>query len=159
MVQLTDESIESLYEECFPFLVRIGTQQRGLAHDDAESVANDVFIDFLSKVDRVENHRGYLAGAMLNASRHHQRKYRPAPLPPKDHVVGDCEKTLQDHAIASQALAALTPRCQVALRLRFMDGNTVPEIARILCTSVKYAEKVVRDCLHQAQRRYAGKTP
>jgi RNA polymerase sigma factor (sigma-70 family) len=153
----TDEAIESLYEEFVPMLVRIGTQQRGLAHGDAEAVAHDVFLDFLTKMDRVENYGAFLAGAMHNASRYFHRKNRTAESEPAPELSCDTTEALSNQLIASEALGTLTPRCQGALRLRYLEGYTVPELATFLCTSVKYAEKVVRECLQQARRRYVEK--
>jgi len=55
---------------------------------------------------------------------------------------------------ARECFACLTPRCQLALRLRYLEGYSVPEIAAELLTSTKYAQKLVSRCLQQAHDRY-----
>ncbi len=64
---------------------------------------------------------------------------------------------MPDQLAAREAFNCLTPRCQLALRLRYLEGYSVPEIATELDTSAKYAEKLVRRCLRQAQMRYRAK--
>nr|MDQ3280830.1 hypothetical protein [Acidobacteriota bacterium] len=62
---------------------------------------------------------------------------------------------LPDRLAAEEALGCATERCQLALRLRYVEGYTIPEIARELKTTERYAEKLVGECLKQARRRYA----
>jgi len=152
MAQVTTD-VEVLYEEFFPILVRIGVRDRGLTHPDAEAVAQDIFIEFLGRVESVENHKAYLAGAMYHAAAHFRRRHGRITYGFEQDRIGDDETTALHRAMTTEALAKLTKRCAGALRLRFMEGHSVPEMARILRTSVKYAEKVVRECLQQARRR------
>lgn len=152
MVQVATD-VEVLYEEFFPILVRIGVRDRGLARADAEAVAQDVFIEFLGRLATVENRKAYLAGAMYHAAAHFRRRHGRITYGLELDRIGDDETTALHRAMTTQALAKLTKRCAGALRLRFIEGHSVPELAKILRTSVKYAEKVVRECLQQARRR------
>jgi RNA polymerase sigma factor (sigma-70 family) len=155
--EIQSSAFETLYGELYPLLVNVGVSKFGIAEDDSRALANEVFVDYLSKSDRVYSHRSFLVAAMCNASRYYLRvQARTTSLPEEEpHRVERGDVT--DALAAKQALDCLTPRCQFALRLRYFEGYTVPEIAAEFRTSVKYAEKVVRECLRQAQRRYVGR--
>lgn len=66
-------------------------------------------------------------------------------------------ENLQDQLVAREAFACTSAKCQIALHLRYIQGYSNPEIAQELKTSPKYAEKLVRRCLKQAQDRYKKK--
>lgn len=151
--------IEALYAQLYPLLVGVGITKFGIAEDDAQELAHEVFVDYLTKSHRVYSDRAFLVAAMCNASRYFLRVQARTTALPDDagEVEGGEQKDSGLAVDAEQALACLTPRCQFALRLRYYEGYTVPEIAIEFRTSVKYAEKVVRECLRQARRRFAGR--
>ena len=62
--------------------------------------------------------------------------------------------TLPDKLAAREAFACLTSRCQLALRLHYLDGYSIPEIAAQLHITPGYAKKLVARCLRQARERY-----
>jgi DNA-directed RNA polymerase specialized sigma24 family protein len=64
---------------------------------------------------------------------------------------------LPDQLSAREAFGCLTPRCQLALRMRYVEGHTVPEIAAQLQTTAKYAQNLICRCLRQARERYLSK--
>jgi DNA-directed RNA polymerase specialized sigma24 family protein len=64
---------------------------------------------------------------------------------------------LPDQLAGREAFACVTARCQIALRLRYLEGYSVPEVAAELRTSQKYAQKLISRCLRQARRRYREK--
>lgn len=154
-------SIEALYTELMPLLVGIGAGKFGLDPSDAEALVHEIFVDYLTKADKVVNSRSYLVAAMHNGCRYHLRKNgRSEPLP--DEIAERPSSETPADAIASviaasEALQCLTARCQFALRLRYIEGYTMAELAAELRTTAKYAEKVVSDCLGQARRRYLGR--
>lgn len=153
-------SIEALYTDLLPLLVGIGVKKFGLDSSDAEALAHEIFVDYLTKSEKVVNSRSYLVAAMHNGCRYHLRKHgRIEALPEEieERPAGEePEDAIASVIAAGQALKCLTARCQFALRLRYLAGYTMAELAAELRTTSKYAEKVVSDCLKQARRRYLG---
>ncbi|HEY6844501.1 MAG TPA: sigma-70 family RNA polymerase sigma factor, partial [Thermoanaerobaculia bacterium] len=104
--------------------------------------------------------RAWLVSAIYNASKHYLRSR--ARLVSTDELEQAIDPrsvadNLQDQLVAREAFACTSAKCQVALHLRYIEGYSIPELARELRTSPKYAEKVVRRCLKQAQERYKKK--
>jgi DNA-directed RNA polymerase specialized sigma24 family protein len=94
---------------------------------------------------------------MCNASRQFQRKNeRDVALPadvanrPDPHHAPDA---LADQIAARELFACCTARCQLALRLRYIEGYSIQEIATALKTTPKYAQNLVSRCLQQARDR------
>jgi len=158
-----DHEIAAVYEEHFDLLVGIAVGRFRISHADAETLAQEVFLDFLVNAARVHDRRAWLVGAIYNASRDHLRRARrieplpddgPDPADPRYARV--CEQWPAELA-AREAFARLTPRCQLALRLRYIEGHTIPSIAKLLDTTKRYAAKLVTRCLGLAHRRYCGR--
>ena len=149
-----------IYEEHYDLLVGMARGKFGVNEMDAQTLAHEVFLDYFTKSDTIVNCRAWLVGAICNASRYHLRcQERTEALPPDGTETADPRSVRvsdlwTDQLAARQAFACLTPRCQLALRLRYLEGYSVPEIADSLATSKKYAQKLVTNCLKQAQRRY-----
>ncbi len=153
----------AVYEEHFRLLVGTAMGHFSICEMDAQTLVHEVFLSYLSKADEVFDARAWLLSAICNASKHYLRiRARHVALPtdfvdmpdPRFSRVGDA---LTDQLAAREAFRCLTPRCQLALRLRYLEGYSVPEIADELDTSTKYAQKLVSRCLRQAQTRYVAK--
>jgi len=149
----------AVYEEHFDLLVRIAMGRFRIAECEADSLAHDVFLSFLRNAERVNDRQRWLVGAICNASRNHLRRAgRTEPLDeaaeeapdPRSARLGD---SIAASLAARQVYACLTPKCQLALRLRYIEGYSVPEVATALGTTKKYAQKLISRCLEQAQRR------
>ncbi|HTD83268.1 MAG TPA: sigma-70 family RNA polymerase sigma factor [Gemmatimonadaceae bacterium] len=158
----SDGELAATYEAHFDLLVGIAVSRFGIDRADAETLAHEVFLAFLTCVDRINDQRAWLVSAIFNASKNYVRRaQRTEPLPedgrdPADPRYARAGQQWPDVLAAREAFARLTPRCQLALRLRHLEGYTIPEIATILGTTSKYAAKLVGRCLDQAQRRYGG---
>lgn len=158
----SDHELAATYEAHFDLLVGIAVSRFGIDRADAETLAHEVFLSFLTCAERINDQRGWLVSAIFNASKDYLRRaQRTEPLPeegpdPADPRHARAGQQWPDVLAAREAFARLTPRCQLALRLRHLEGYTIPEIATILGTSSRYAAKLVARCLDQAQRRYAG---
>ncbi|HEX9160803.1 MAG TPA: sigma-70 family RNA polymerase sigma factor, partial [Thermoanaerobaculia bacterium] len=106
-----------------------------------------------------------LIGAICNATRYYLRtRARARAVGLGDLIADEPDPSsmrlideLPDALVARECFACLTARCQLALRLRYLEGYSVPEIAEELQTSAKYAQKLVSRCLQQANDRYGGK--
>jgi DNA-directed RNA polymerase specialized sigma24 family protein len=62
--------------------------------------------------------------------------------------------SLPDTLAGREAFGCLTSHCQLALRLHYLDGYSIPEIAAQLHITPAYAKKLVSRCLRQARERY-----
>jgi RNA polymerase sigma-70 factor, ECF subfamily len=153
-----------LYEKYLPIIVGIAVGRFGIPEIDAETLAHEIFVDYLSRSSEVVDQRGWLVGAMYNASRYYlRRRARVEPLPPNigerpDPHLSRVLEMWPDQLAAREAFCCTTPRCQLALRLRYFEGYTIPEIAIELGITKRYATKLVGECLRQAYRRYTRKT-
>lgn len=151
----------ALYEQNIDVLVGAAMKRFGISQSDAQTLAHDVFLSYFLKADEVLDPRAWLIGAIYNASKHFLRsRARLTSLPegmldtadPRSRRVTDA---LADQIASREAFYCVTPRCQLALRLRFLEGYTYPEIAAELHTSEGYAQKLVKRCVRQAKQRYS----
>lgn len=154
--------IGAVYEAHRNLLVGTAVSRYRISATDAETLVHDVFLTFMVKAHEVRDTRAWLLSAICNASKYYLRTYaRAVGLP--DTIANEPDPAslrvidrLPDELAARECFACLTPRCQLALRLRYLEGYSVPEIATELRTSAKYAQKLVTRCLQQAQKRYGA---
>jgi RNA polymerase sigma factor (sigma-70 family) len=155
--------VGAVYEAHRRLLVGTAISRYGIHEEDAETLLHDVFLAYILKADEVLNTRAWLVAAICNASKYFLQVENRAvglspdiieePDPSSIHV----EQRLPRQLAARECFECLTPRCQLALRLRYLEGYSVPEIATELHTSAKYAQKLVSRCLQQAYDRYEAK--
>lgn len=149
----------AIYEENYGLLVGTAMHFR-ISEIDAQALAHEVFLAYFLKAGEIVNSRAWLVSAVCNASKYYLRKQarevalqaeaKEAP-DPRLQRIGD---SLPDQLAARQVFACLTARCQVALRLRYLEGYRMWEVAEELNISEKYADKLVRRCLQKARERY-----
>jgi RNA polymerase sigma-70 factor (ECF subfamily) len=152
--------IAAVYDEHVRLLVGTAISRFGISESDAETLAHDVFLAYMLKADEIRDRRAWLLGSICNATKAFLRSRA------RTEALGDAISETPDPAgdlampqmLARECLACLTPRCQLALRLRYIEGYTVPEIACELETTAKYAQKLVSRCLQQASARYGVRT-
>lgn len=145
-------AIERLYEDHYDLLLSLAMSRFGLAATEAEGVLHDVFLSLLIRVNEVRDIRAWLVGAVCNACRSYRRTAsRFVALPAERSPVWSHTDRLDAQLVAGQALTALDERSATILRLRFLDGYTVQEIASRLSTTPKYADKLLRKALVLAQ--------
>jgi len=151
----------AIYEENYRLLVGTVRDHFYISEIDAEGLAHEVFLAYFLKADEVSNSRAWLLSAIFNAGRAYMRwRARHVPLPAafdqerSDPEFARISEALPDQMAAREAFACVTARCQIALRLRYLEGYSIPEVATELNTSSKYAAKLVSRCLRQAQDRY-----
>lgn len=132
-----------------------------IAESDAESLVHDVFLAYIGNMEDVRDARAWLLTSIHNASKQYLRtRGRDVELnddvagPPEAPTAGSFDGLPGDVAVRD-CFACITPRCQLALRLRYLEGYSIGEIAAELNTTDNYAKKLVSKCLQQAQHRYA----
>lgn len=122
-----------------------------------------MFLAYFLKAGEVIDSRAWLVSAICNASKHYLRlRARLLPLPEEFSEAPDPRhvrtlESLPDQLAAREAFACVTAKCQIALRLRYLEGYSIPEVAEELNTTARYAAKLVGRCLKQAQSRYVKK--
>src|SRR5206468_1566336 len=115
--------IGALYEQYRELLMHISCRKFRVPESDAESLMQEVFVSYMESGRGVENTRGWLVGAMCNASRHYWRvQARTEGLPDN---IGD-QTDPQTDSLADQFATSLTlrqamrylqPRCRETLYL------------------------------------------
>lgn len=149
-----------MYEANYRLLVGTAVDRFHISEIDAEGLAHEVFLAYFLKANEVIDSRAWLMSAIFNASKHYLRSRARLVSDEELHQAPDPRSagaSLPDRLVAREAFACTTAICQIALRLRYLEGYTIPEVAAELKTSSKYATKLVRRCLKQAKNRYAKK--
>jgi RNA polymerase sigma factor (sigma-70 family) len=150
----------AIYEENYRLLVGTAVSHYHISEIDAQSLAHEVFLAYFLKAHEVIDSQAWLFSAIRNASKYYLRaRARYVALTSEfverpDPSLQRIGEALPDQLAAREAFSCLTARCQVALRLRYLEGYSIPEVAAELNTSHKYAQKLVSRCLRQAKDRY-----
>jgi RNA polymerase sigma-70 factor (ECF subfamily) len=153
--------IERMFEECHGMVFRTAYRITGNAAD-AEDVLQGVFLRLLRRdrsAEPLENPESYLRRAAVNASldvvRARQESagvaLEEAPPGPAD------QRELRD--LLRRALATLSPRAAELFALRFFEGYSNPEIARMLGISQVHVAVLLHRTRKQLQkevRTYLG---
>lgn len=148
---------DAVYDAHVPMMIAVATERFRIAAPDAQQLAHEIFLAFFLKAEDIRNVHGWFLGAICNASRQFLRKRTPDISLDTDSFQHEDPRrehaTLTDQIAAREAFACVTPRCQLALRLRYIEGYTIPEIAAELKTTPRYAQNLVSRCLQQARDR------
>jgi RNA polymerase sigma factor (sigma-70 family) len=148
---------DAVYDEQVPIMIGMAVKRFHLAEQDAQVLAHEVFLAFFMRAEEIRDHRAWLIGAMCNACRELLRKSsRDVALP--DDIANRPDPKQESHSISDQITAqelqaCCSARCQLALRLRYIEGYSIAEIAALLKTTPKYAQNLVSRCLQQARDR------
>lgn len=157
--------ITTVYEDHVHLLVGTAVSRYRICESDAQALAHDVFVAYLLKAHEISDSRAWLLSAMCNAAKFFLRTQARHVALPAEHVdepdpqLKRILDALPDQLAAREAFDCLTARCQLTLRLRYLEGYSVPEIADALQTTPKYVTKLVARCLRQAHDRYTKGTP
>jgi len=151
---------EAVYNQNVPLMIGVAVQRFHVSESDAQTLAHQVFLAFFLKFNDIRDRRAWFLGAICNACRHYLRmRARDVELSPEiveraDPKFARISDSLPDKIAAREAFGCLTSRCQLALRLHYLDGYSIPEIAAQLHITTAYAKKLVARCLRQARERY-----
>ena len=157
--------IATVYEDHVHLLIGTAVSRYNISEADAQALAHDVFVSYLLKAGEIVDSRAWLISAICNASKFFLRTQarhiavHAEAARENDVMLDRVVDALPDQIAGREAFGCLTARCQLALRLRYIEGYTVPEIADALQTTPKYAAKRVARCLRQAHDRYARGMP
>lgn len=153
-----------IYEENCGLLVSLAVRKFQVPLVDAEGLAHEVFLSYLRHADEVRDLHHWLIGAICNASRYYWRKHgrnieqldtdvaAERPDPRSRNVLID----LPDNIALAEVLDRMPPRWAHILRLRYIEGYSIKEIAEQQNVTSKYMQKLVAKCLHRAQEIFNG---
>ena len=144
----SDHELTAVYEENYDLLVAIAVDRFGIPREDAETLVQEIFLQLLLHASRIRDRRPWLIGSVYNASKVYLRRARRLQqLPenacdPADPRYVRVDEQWPAELAAREAFARVTPRRQLALRLRYIHGHTLPLIAKLLDTTTAYATKL-----------------
>jgi RNA polymerase sigma-70 factor (ECF subfamily) len=166
-----EDDFAQLYTKNIDTLIAVAVRKFQVPAVDAEALAHEVFLSYLKRKDEIRELHKWLVGAICNASRYYWRQHgrnieqldpESAAIRP-DPASTNNPETLLAHIAAGEALAGLSPRYQHILRLRYIEGYSINEIAEYLGVTAKYAQKLVTKCLRRAEEVFnppvRGKKP
>lgn len=138
-------------------------------HDQqaAEDVAQDVFTRLWTQRDKqseMQSLRAYLFGAARNRAldilKHNNVRVASSELleiDTKEHLETDSGAAIEhedDIVYMTRALKELPERRRAALRLRYLDGLTIPEVASAMGIAPKAAEQLLIQTVKALRRRF-----
>jgi len=150
----------AIYDAHYRLLVGLAIERYDVSETEAQTLAHDVFLAFITKANEIMDARTWLVSAICNASKYYLRvRARYVSLPDalrerSDPRLSRVQDFLPEQLTARQILACLIPRCQLALHLRYVEGYSIREVAVELRTTERYAQKLVGKCLRRAHECY-----
>jgi RNA polymerase sigma factor (sigma-70 family) len=150
----------AIYDAHYRLLVGTAIDRYNISETEAQTLAHDVFLAFITKANEIMDVRAWLVSAICNASKYYLRvRARTVSLSAEigerpDPRLSRVQDFLPEQLTAREIMACLIPRCQLVLHLRYVEGYTLPEIAIELRTTPKYAQKLVGKCLRRAHECY-----
>lgn len=160
-----EDSFESLYTEYGLLLRMIAIRRYRVPPDDAEALVHDIFAAYLVRRTYVRDVRGWLIGAIGNASSNYIRKRKPEAelLPEHEHTVDTAAEASLDRSVRRLTIAALLSRlgtkCRETLRRYYLHEESKERIAAELSTSPAYVLQLLVTCrkrAHELLRALSG---
>jgi RNA polymerase sigma factor (sigma-70 family) len=151
------DRFESLYTEYGLLLRTIAMRRYHVPPDDAEALVHDIFAAYLERSGYVRDAKGWLIGAIGNASSNYLRKRRPeAQLLPVHEEAADAgaEERIEGwmrHVTISAMLSRLGDKCRETLRRYYLREESKEAIAEHLDTSPAYVLQLLVTCRKRAQ--------
>lgn len=152
-----ESAFESLYTRYGLLLRTIAVRRYRIPPDDAEALVHDIFAAYLQRRTYVRDVKGWLIGAIGNASSNYLRKRRPeAELLPEHEQAADpaAEESLDGRIrrlTIAAVLARLGTKCRETLRRYYLHEEPKERIAAELETSPAYVLQLLVSCRKRAQ--------
>lgn len=146
--------LERIFEECHGLVFRTAYRITGNAAD-AEDVLQAVFLRLLRRdrsAEPLENAESYLRRAAVNASLDTVRARQESRISPLEdaRAASGPQGELRDSL--RRALASLNPRSAEIFALRFIEGHSNQEVARILGMSQVHVAVLLHRTRKQLQK-------
>lgn len=155
-------AIDEIYLAHAPFMRRVAIRKFGIPPADADGLVHDVFINYLIRTRVVHNDlRGYLLGAICNASRNYWRSRRSEDRmfsndgeEVADVISEDLFEGLAVHLAVASTLAGLGERCREVLRRYYLNGEDTASIAAAMATTPSNVNYMMHVCRKRARGVY-----
>jgi len=151
---------EALYIEYGVLLRAIAIRRYNIPPDDAEALVHDIFTAYLQRREYVRELKGWLIGAIANASKDYlRRRKREEPLLPEhdqkpDQAAGEkAERWMMNLAVAA-VVARLGEKCRETLRGYYFHDESKESIAEQLATSPGYVLQFLVSCRRRVREIY-----
>jgi len=150
---------EEAYRQHYRFLVNLAIRKFGVPLSDAETLAHEVFVNFLASPTEIGHAKSYLVIGICRASkdywRRENRNVSDAFLEARvDPTSAEISASFVRQMTGQEILRGLHDRCRRTLRMYYVDGYTAREIAELQATTQRYVEKLIGKCLKRAHALY-----
>lgn len=148
--------VGDVYDEHYDLLFGVAVRKFQVPAEDVPVLINDVMLSYIVARDEVENIEQWLVAAICNAARYYHRRARREPtamLEEEPQQKDTAEERLINRIDAGRVLDRVPRQHRRVLHWHYLEGYTAPEIARLLETTPRYAERLIHKAL-----RYAGRT-
>jgi RNA polymerase sigma-70 factor (ECF subfamily) len=155
-----------LYESAFDGLYRYVHWRTGGLRDSTDEVVQETWLTAVRRIRTFDPHRGgflhWVRGIAANVLRNHQRKERLRTGPPETgsfatfidtSVSQQAEQREKSHRIAA-TLAALPEHYEQVLLAKYVDGQTVAQIAAFRGDSEKAVESLLTRAREAFRKAY-----
>lgn len=155
-------AIGDIYLQHAALLRRVAIRKFSVPPADAENLVHDVFINYLVSTRTVRGDlRGYLVGAICNASRNYWRSRRSEgrvfaddEASAVDVLSEDIFNDLARNLIVASTLARLGARCREVLRRYYLEGEDTGTVAAAMNTSPSNVNYMMHVCRKRAREVY-----
>lgn len=151
---------EALYTEYGVLLRSIAIRRYNIPPDDAEALVHDIFTAYLQRREHVRELKGWLIGAIGNASKDYlrRRKWEEPLLPEHDEKPDQAaeekaERWMLNMTVAT-VMARLGEKCRETLRRYYFHEESKESIARELATSPGYVLQLLVSCRRRVRELY-----
>lgn len=140
--------IERLYEKCAGALRETLQSSFGAPPDAAEAMVNEAFGALITS--SAHDEEAYVIAAACRIATQYQAA-QEIRIPPD--VLAAEARAIRDRVVVRHAIDTLPKRAQEALRLRFVEGRTLAEVAAQLNIHLRYAKRLVLGSIDRLARQ------
>jgi len=151
---------EALYIEYGVILRAIAIRRYNIPPDDAEALVHDIFTAYLQRREHVRELKGWLIGAIGNASKDYLRRLkREEPLLPEhdqkpDQATEERAERWMLNLTVAMLVARLGEKCRETLRRYYLHEESKELIAEQLATSPSYVLQLLVSCRRRVWELY-----
>ncbi len=151
---------EALYIEYGVLLRGIAIRRYNIPPDDAEALVHDIFTAYLQRSEYVRELKGWLIGAIGNASKDYlRRRKREEPLLPEhdqrpDQAAEEKAERWMTTMTMATVMARLGEKCRETIRRYYYHEESKESIAEQLATSPGYVLQLLVSCRRRVRELY-----
>jgi RNA polymerase sigma factor (sigma-70 family) len=151
---------ETLYTEYGVLLRAIAIRRYNIPPDDAEALVHDIFTAYLQRREHVRELKGWLIGAIGNASKDYlRRRKREEPLLPEhdqkpDQAAEEKAERWMENITVAMVMARLGEKCRETIRRYYFNEESKESIAEQLATSPGYVLQLLVNCRRRVREIY-----